>query len=428
MAFKHLGHAQVLRTSLKSVSNLVRSGLGTHGLAARLSAVEAKLDAALAPAPSAALTPNTPPVIAPTLFDTNVLLHQSRSAFLREMPEGAQRLLSVGCAGNWYFDWIDGTYGHVAEHLGIEFYALRPDNLPSNVTWIANTASNMSAVASASCDLVFSGQNLEHLWADEVAGFLIEAARVLKPGGILAVDSPNRDITRELNWSHPEHTVEFTVPEIHKLLELSGFDVTKSGGIWLNRDPRTGRLLPHDPNVSDTEWSAIERLIAARIHPEHSFIWWLEGRRSSRTPDSVAIDALLTRIYEVAWPERTRRLKLAPGLAVEPRPDGDWVVVPPGHAGIVFYGPYMPLRKGRHQATFEVQPDTNTSGTFAICDVAAGAEGRILTSREVSSGMRSITLNITAPELIFGGQFRCVSTGRGGFAVRRQVSLVESLD
>ena len=125
------------------------------------------------------------------------------TAFLRTMPPNARRLLSAGCAGRWYFDWVAQSYGPVEEHLGIEYYVEAPPDLPANVTWIRNTVGDMSAVADQSCDLVFSGQNLEHLWPEEVAGFLLEAARTLRPGGHLVMDSPNRDPTAPLVWSHP---------------------------------------------------------------------------------------------------------------------------------------------------------------------------------------------------------------------------------
>ena len=82
----------------------------------------------------------------------------------------------------------------------------------------------MSEVGNASCDLVFSGQNLEHLWPDEVSGFLLEAARVLRPGGHLVVDSPNRLLTAPLNWSHPEHTIELTLAEVAKMRGVSPED------------------------------------------------------------------------------------------------------------------------------------------------------------------------------------------------------------
>jgi len=358
------------------------------------------------------------------MLDPNLLFHQARSAMLREMPPGAHRLLSAGCSGTWYFEWIDHCYGHVPEHLGIEYYSPRPADLPANVTWIANTVSDMSGVESATCDLVFSGQNLEHLWPEEVVGFLVEAARVLKPGGHVVVDSPNRQLTAPLNWSHPEHTIELTVPEIHRLLELSGFDVSKQMGVWLCRDPKTGRILPFDPNITDPDWSVTERLIAASEHPDDAFLWWLEGRRNQAEPDRAAIDVLMDETFRNVWPERTQRLVVPPDRQIEARADGEWVRIPPGETGMAFYGPYMPLRAGRLRVTFDIISDPGRDGVIAVCDLCVGTEGQVLQRREVSAGMRQVTLEIQLASQAFGAQFRCFST-TGGFRVRRNVQLEE---
>lgn len=427
----------MLRDFLRPLTGLVRSMTGTRGLADRLAAMDAKLDRL----GGDVVQPGAAPAI-----DVNLMLHQARGAMLRAMPPGARRLLSAGCAGNWYFDWIEQCYGHVPAHLGIEFYTPEPPGLPANVTWIANTAADMAAVADASCDLVFSGQNLEHLWGWEVAGFLTEAARVLRTGGHLAVDSPNRAVTAPLNWSHPEHTVELTVPEIARLLELAGFDVTKRAGLYLCRDPRTGRMLPFDPNVADPDWSLTERLLAARDAPEQSLLWWLEGVRTARPPDRPAIEALLAEAWRTAWPERIQRLVVPAGRRIETRPasdgtasdgtasdgsdaDGlaeDWIVMAPGETGMAFFGPYMPLRAGRHRVAFDIVPDPATRGVFAVCDVCAGPEATVLQACEVTPDMREAVLGIELDALVFGGQFRCRST-QGGFAVRRRVRLQETL-
>jgi SAM-dependent methyltransferase len=298
----------------------------------------------------------------------------------------------------------------------------RPDTLPANVTWIINTASNMEAVDDASCDLVFSGQNLEHLWADEVSGFLVEAARVTKNGGHLVVDSPNRDVTRLLNWSHPEHTIELTVPEIRQLLQSAGFDVTKEVGLWLCRDPKTGRILPFDPNTPEHDWSQVERLVAAPAHPEHSFLWWLEGRRNDDAPDKPAIDALLSDIYSHAWPERTQRVIVPVNWKVESRADGDWIIVPRDEGGVVFFGPYMPLRAGQYIITFDIMPEAGSHGTIGFCDVCHGPDGTALQRQEITADTRIITFVVDVASLLFGGQFRCFSTV-GGFAIRRGAAL-----
>jgi hypothetical protein len=93
-------------------------------------------------------------------------------------------LLSAGAAGTWYFEWITQWYGAVERHIGIERYLPRPDVLPANVEWITSSVADMDTVAGGSVDLVFSGQNIEHLFGDGVPGFLLESARVLRPAGI----------------------------------------------------------------------------------------------------------------------------------------------------------------------------------------------------------------------------------------------------
>lgn len=183
------------------------------------------------------LTRSMPPQI-----DFNELLHGCRSALLRTMPRVSGTMLSAGCAGGWYFDWVAGCTGHTGRHIGIELFSPKPAGLPANVEWIANSVSDMRGVPDSSCELVFSGQNIEHLWPEETLGFLLESWRVLTVEGWLIVDSPNRLLTAPLGWSHPEHTIEFSPQEARRLLELGGFTVNALKGMWLCRDPQTGKL------------------------------------------------------------------------------------------------------------------------------------------------------------------------------------------
>ncbi|MDQ2801597.1 MAG: class I SAM-dependent methyltransferase [Pseudomonadota bacterium] len=289
----------------------------------------------------------------------------------------------------------------------------------------------MADVASSCCDLIFSGQNVEHLWPDEVTGFLFEAARVLRPGGHLVIDSPNRLITAPSNWSNPEHTIELTIAEIRQLLALAGFEVSKTAGIWLCQDPRSGRLLPFDPNVAELDWSITERLIAARDRPEQSFIWWIEARRGGQDPDRDGVERLMAETFRAHWPERIRRLHVPDAHRITTRPDGEWVVVPPGQAGWVFFGPYMPLRAGSYSAEFTLEPvgeaSETTGAPFAVCEVVWGDHSELLARQEVGPSVRSVRLDFELPMLRFGIQFRCFALGRAGFAVRKAVALDESL-
>ncbi|MGH6980295.1 MAG: methyltransferase domain-containing protein, partial [Stellaceae bacterium] len=327
-------------------------------------------------------------VLNPPVIDVTEMLHELRGDMLREMPRPVGTMVSAGCGGKWYFDWIERQYGRVARHIGVEYFARRPDELPDNAVWIAGTCSDMPGIPDASADLMFSGQNIEHLWPDEVAGFLTEAARIVRPGGWLVIDSPNSAITQRLTWSHPEHTVEMTPSEMTELLRLAGFTVTKCAGLWLCRDAADGRLLPFDPNDPVDDWPIAKRIEAARERPDDSFIWWIEAKRDkAAAPDAGAIRTRLNAIFADAWPMRIQRLVAGAEMAEEQRDGDDWIVAAPGKIGIAMFGPYLPLKPGAYRVEFSLAPEPITAPAatpepdddlYAILDVAHGANGTVL--------------------------------------------------
>lgn len=360
--------------------------------------------------------------------DINHLLHHLRGCNLAKLPRGINRLLSAGCAGTWYFEWIEKMYGSVEHHTGVEFYTPKPADLPKNINWIANTVGHMPDVPDMSADTIISGQNLEHLWPEEVIGFFLESYRILENNGLLQIDSPNRNITSELNWSHPEHTVELTVKETKNLCVLAGFDITKCVGIWLCKTPCTNQLLPFDQMTRLGKMSMKKRMRLGNLHPEKSFIWWIEARKSRRLPQVEKLQAAMGDIFSNAWPERCQRMQTLIGTI-----DGKWFKSN-GSTGMLMYGPYMPLRKGSYKVTLHLRCDPShikPNVNIGKCDVMTGMSSEPLTNVDIvnpildEKGHFKVSLSFNLSSTTFGIQFRLIALSRLPLSVCKDMDIQE---
>jgi SAM-dependent methyltransferase len=247
------------------------------------------------------------------LTDFSHLLHELRTVRLRALNGSGKTLLSAGCAGLWYFEWLEACCGPLGRHIGVEKYSPKPENLPKNAEWIEASAADMPAVPDNSVDLVFSGQNIEHLTASDVVGFLEESRRVLRSDGRLVLDSPNRLVTDPLAWVHPEHTVELSPAEAREVIEAAGFEVCGLYPLWRCRD-RDGNLLPLSAPSGDVR-SVIDRSYGVD-DPQHAFVWWIEARPREGEIDRDHLSSLVRRLFEVHWDDRVNRGRLGGGADV----------------------------------------------------------------------------------------------------------------
>lgn len=362
----------------------------------------------------------------PSPTDFNEFLHELRSKELERLPAGARTVLHGGSAGSWYFEWFDERYpSEVERHIGVEAFSPAPDPLPPNVEWLQQTLGDLSPVEDRSVDLVFAGQVLEHLWPEDVAGFLAEAHRVLRPGGTLAVDSPNRLVTAKLGWDHPEHTVEFTVDETRDLLELAGFDGIEIRGIWICFDPEQGQVLPFDELGEVGGWDSTRRAEEAATRPDDSFVWWAEATRAEREPNLEGLQRRVQEVYEIYRAHRLSRMHRTHGSVNEV---GDRTVVTGrrGRAGHLLFGPYVPMRPGHWVARFclaagpvkwrKPEPDE----PLGSIDVMVGdADPKVIAEKAITGrdlpldGVeRELELPFELDETVFGAQFRVHTLGR----------------
>lgn len=148
-------------------------------------------------------------------------------------------LLEAGCGEGYGADLLAGTARRV---LAMDYDATTVAHVARRYPRVAAARANLVAlpVATGSVDAVVSLQVIEHLWEQE--RFLAECRRVLRPGGLLLVSTPNR-----LTFSpgrdtplNPFHTRELSPDELERLVVTAGFADVRVRG--LSHGPRLRAL------------------------------------------------------------------------------------------------------------------------------------------------------------------------------------------
>lgn len=285
----------------------------------------------------------TPGGRGPTNDRFRSLEHELRSIELGRLPRGAGTVVSVGPRDSSHFEWVRHAVGDVGQHIAVASVERRPGDLPHDVRWVANTANDMCDVETGSVDLLLGGQTPQLLWAHELTGFLCEANRVLRDGGRLVLDGANRKITQHLRWSHGGHTVELDRDEISQLLELAGFTIERSTGIW--GCAIDGRTLELDEGLDDPVILG-HRIADGPRRPDDAFAWWVTARRHGDVIDQDRLRAEVDRFYERHWSERVSR-GFFPGVGVD-------LTVPSATAGEVGRTLPFPISPGSWEVAVQL--------------------------------------------------------------------------
>jgi hypothetical protein len=128
-----------------------------------------------------------------------------------------------------------------------------------SIRYTHGSMTDLSRIESDSVDLVFSGQSIEHVGRRDGELVLHEVHRVLRPQGILFLDTPNAIVTRIQSPDaliHPEHKVEYRPSELVEMIQQTGFAIQQVGGICpMPVAVRTGVFddmeLVHNAHLSD---------------------------------------------------------------------------------------------------------------------------------------------------------------------------------
>lgn len=143
----------------------------------------------------------------------------------------------------------------------------------TTVRYAYHSMADLSFYPDEAFDLVWSGQTYEHISEEEGLALFPQIARVLKPGGIFALDTPNRKLTRILvgdgEWIHAEHKIEYFYEDFVRRFDGFGLSLIDRRGILAM--PET---LRHGHGV-------LAELRDARVNysPETSYCFYLAYRK-----------------------------------------------------------------------------------------------------------------------------------------------------
>ncbi|HVC13717.1 MAG TPA: methyltransferase domain-containing protein [Acidimicrobiales bacterium] len=177
-------------------------------------------------------------------------LHHSRCAFVRSLPP-ARRILDLGGTNLQHEHGAMVTMGYPYAFDELVIVDLPPEDRhplynrggvrtdtdcpQGRITYAYHSMEDLSAYPDGSFDLVYSGQSIEHVPVDVADQVLGGAHRVLRPGGLLALDTPNGSVTRlqQAAFIDPDHKVEYSPEELDAKLARAGFDIVERRGLNL---------------------------------------------------------------------------------------------------------------------------------------------------------------------------------------------------
>lgn len=175
-------------------------------------------------------------------------IHASRCRFVRALPKAAT-IVDLGGTdlGNPEGAFVGLGYPYRFDSLTIvdlpseerhPIYSSSEIEAPIDtprgpVRYSYHSMTDLSAFPDGSVDLVYSGQSIEHVTPEEGALVLKEVARILKPGGYLALDTPNSRVTRlqQEEFVDPDHKVEYSWAELQRQIAGAGLAVDWAKGI-----------------------------------------------------------------------------------------------------------------------------------------------------------------------------------------------------
>ena len=168
----------------------------------------------------------------PGLAEENYWFRRHEVVYRRLVGRCADRdVLEAGCGEGYGADLIADVARSV---IALDYDELTVAHVRACYPRVDARHGNLAELPlpDASVDIVVNYQVIEHLWNQPE--FVGECARVLRPGGLLLMSTPNR-ITFSPGRDtpvNPFHTRELNALELRELLVDGGFNVTSMSGVF----------------------------------------------------------------------------------------------------------------------------------------------------------------------------------------------------
>jgi SAM-dependent methyltransferase len=175
-------------------------------------------------------------------------LHHSRCAFVRSLPK-SRRILDLGGTDQtdrqgalvrmgypYRFDELvilDLPHGERHQIYRHSEVVERVETPLGPVVYRYGSMADLAEFADGSFDLVYSGQSIEHVTADDADKTFAEIYRILAPTGHFALDTPNGPVCRlhTPELINPDHEIEYSHQELCEKFQSAGFVITEAKGL-----------------------------------------------------------------------------------------------------------------------------------------------------------------------------------------------------
>ena len=214
------------------------------------------------------------------------VLHPPRLELVQKIvPAGAKVLDLGGASARPEGAFLEMGYPHAKDLTIIDLpldTRMKPgpdvqsefDHNGTTVRYSYHSMADLSFYDDNSFDLVWSGQTFEHITEEEGAALFPQVKRVLKPGGVFALDTPNRTLTRltvgDDMLIHAEHKIEYHFADFIARFKECGMELIDQRGILnMPESHRLGYATLEDLKNSDVNDS-----------PETSYCFYVAYRKA----------------------------------------------------------------------------------------------------------------------------------------------------